>query len=77
MGRPPKYVPQAKTKEFHVTSRVSAKIGDEFYTFEYCETRCLDNPDTVNMDKETAAAWEYAHLQVDAQVREVLNLNKK
>ena len=77
MERQAKYKPQATVKEFHVTSRVSVKIREEFYTFEYSETRFIDSPEKINMDKETMSAWDFAHSQVDKQVKEVIELNKK
>lgn len=77
MANPKKYTPKSIVKEFHVTSRASVKIDNEFYTFEYSETRYLDSPEEVNMDKETTNAWDYAHSQVDKQVREIVELGKK
>ena len=70
---PPAYVQKGVTTEITAVSRVSVKIKDNFYTFEFSETRSM--PKTANLAKEKELLWEECHSQVDAQLRDVLELN--
>ena len=65
----------AKTTLIKATSRVSVKINDSFYTFEWCEERVLEPED--NIEEERAKLWDTCHGEVDTQVEDVVNLLKK
>ena len=62
----------AKTTTIRATSRISTKIRDTFYTFEYCEERQIEEND--NLEEERAKLWETCNNEVDAQVTEVIDM---
>lgn len=64
-----------KTTKIQATSRISTKIRDTFYTFEYSEERQVEEGD----DLVTARGelWNICNTEVDNQVEEVLNFMKK
>ena len=64
----------AKTTTIRATSRISTKIRDTFYTFEYCEERQIEEND--NLEEERAALWETCNAEVDAQVTDVMDMYK-
>jgi len=65
----------AKTTTIRATSRISTKIKDTFYTFEYCEERQIEDGD--NLEEERANLWETCNAEVDNQVAETLEMYKK
>ena len=64
-------------KEINATARVSFKqatrSGDVFYTFEYGETRTVDNTD---IEEQKQKLWHDVNKEVDNQIIEVKNLYK-
>jgi len=65
----------AKTTTIRATSRISTKIKDTFYTFEYCEERQIEDGDDVVAEREKL--WETCNSEVDNQVEETLKMYKK
>lgn len=68
------YYSKGITKEISVTSRASAKIGNNYYTFEYSETKCFpinDDNLSIDLDKERQLLWQYANNEVDNQLIEI------
>jgi len=65
----------AKTTTIRATSRISTKIKDTFYTFEYCEERQIEEGDDVAVEREKL--WETCNAEVDNQVEETLKMYKK
>ena len=65
----------AKTTTIRATSRISTKIKDTFYTFEYCEERQIEDVDDVVAEREKL--WETCNAEVDCQVVDVMNMYKK
>ena len=68
------YYSKGVTKEITVSSRASAKFGNNYYTFEYSETRTLPSPEEcsdLNIDKERQLLWEDANREVDNQLIEL------
>lgn len=65
----------AKTTTIRATSRISTKIRDTFYTFEYCEERQIEDGD--NVEEERAKLWETCNAEVGNQVEETLEMYKK
>lgn len=65
----------AKTTTIRATSRISTKIKDTFYTFEYCEERQIEEGDDVANEREKL--WETCNAEVDNQVEETLKMYKK
>lgn len=64
-------------KEINASARVSfkqiTKTGDVFYTFEYGETRTVDED---NMQEEKQKLWHDVNKEIDNQIIEVKNLYK-
>lgn len=65
----------AKTTTIRATSRISTKVRDTYYTFEYCEERQIEEND--DLEKERADLWETCNNEVDAQVTEVMDMYQK
>ena len=65
----------AKTTTIRATSRISTKIKDTFYTFEYCEERQIEDGDDVAVEREKL--WDVCNAEVDNQVEETLEMYKK
>ena len=65
----------AKTTTIRATSRISTKVKDTYYTFEYCEERQIEDGDDV--DNERKKLWEVCNAEVDNQVAETLAMYKK
>ena len=65
----------AKTTIIRATSRISTKVRDTYYTFEYCEERQIEEGDDVANEREKL--WEVCNAEVDYQVAETLAMYKK
>ena len=65
----------AKTTTIRATSRISTKIKDTFYTFEYCEERQIEDGDDVANEREKL--WDVCNAEVDNQVAETLSMYRK
>lgn len=74
-----KYKSKLIPSKIGVTSRVSIKLRDTFYTFEYMEEREIppDLVEKIDIDQERKILWEECHGQVDAQVEEILQAEQK
>lgn len=59
-----------KTVSIKATSRASVKVGDSFYTVEYCEERSIDPED--NVEEERIKLWDTCNGEVDAQIEDIL-----
>ena len=64
-----------KIKTIKATSRLSTKVGESFYTFEYCEERQIEEND--NIEEKRADLWEVCNTEVDNQLAEVFKLYRK
>lgn len=64
-----------KTTLIRATSRVSTKLKDNFYTFEYSEERSVDEGDDLEQAREEL--WNTCNAEVDAQVEETVALVTK
>lgn len=65
----------AKTTTIRATSRISTKINDTFYTFEYCEERQIEDGDDVVAEREKL--WDTCNTEVDNQVADALAIYRK
>lgn len=65
----------AKTTTIRATSRISTKIKDTFYTFEYCEERQIEDGDDVVAEREKL--WDTCNTEVDNQVADALAIYRK
>ena len=54
----------AKTTTIRATSRISTKVRDTFYTFEYCEERQIEEGE--DLENARADLWETCNAEVDA-----------
>lgn len=63
-----------KVQTIRATSRLSVKVGNNFYTEEYTEERLIEDGDDV--EKEREKLWETVNDEVDKQVEIILNANK-
>ena len=65
----------AKTTTIRATSRISTKVRDTYYTFEYCEERQIEDGDDLEAERDKL--WEVCNAEVDNQVEETLAMYKK
>ena len=64
------YESKATTTAIRITSRASVKVGDNFYTIEYCEERSL--PEDANVEEERKLLWDTCNNECDYQIQEIL-----
>lgn len=75
------YKSQAVTTSIQAHSRISVKLNDTFYTFEFMEERQfpidLMDEGTIDFAKEKELLWDEVHAQVDKQVQVVVEMLKQ
>jgi hypothetical protein len=75
------YESQAVTTSIEAHSRISVKLNDTFYTFEFVETRefptDLIDENKIDLNKERELLWDEVHAQVDKQVQDVVEMLKE
>ena len=75
------YESRAVTTSIQAHSRISVKLNDTFYTFEFVEQRefpvDLVDEGTINFEKERELLWDEVHAQVDKQVQDVVEMLKE
>jgi len=75
------YKSQAVTTSIQAHSRISVKLNDTFYTFEFVEKRefpvDLVDEGTIKFEKERELLWDDVHAQVDKQVQDAVNMLKE
>lgn len=69
------YVSMGTTTAIRITSRASVKVGESFYTVEYCEERSL--PENADLEKEREILWNEANTECDNQIQDILKAYKK
>lgn len=67
-----KYTSKAKTTKITATSRVSAKIYDDFYTLEFTEERTIPDVAGVDLEKERKMLWDDVNFTVDTTMDETI-----
>lgn len=72
MSNDTKYKSKAITTQIRATSRVSAKIGDDFYTLEFSEERTVPDIDGINLDEERRILWDEVNYSVDIQLQDTI-----
>ena len=70
------YESKAIISTIKATSRASVKIGDSYYTLEYCEERVIPDVDDVDIATERAMLWDTVNSEVDAQVEATIKALK-
>lgn len=68
-----KYESKAITTQIRATSRVSAKIGDDFYTLEFSEERTIPDVEGVDLDKERNLLFDDVNYTVDIQLEDTIH----
>lgn len=75
------YQSQAVPTVIRANSRISVKINETFYTFEFMEERQfpidLVEEGTIDFAKEKEMLWDEVHAQVDKQVQDVVDMLKQ
>lgn len=72
MNNDTNYTSKAITTQIRATSRVSAKIGDDFYTLEFSEERTIPDVEGIDLDKEREILWEDVNYSVDTQLQDTI-----
>lgn len=78
MSEETKPVSIAITTKIEAHSRMSVKIKDNFYTFEFIEERLIPEPlneEALNAEREML--WDKVNEEVDKQVELVMDMMKK
>ncbi len=65
------------TTNIRATSRASVKVGDSFYTVEYCEERAIPTDTDVDIAEERKLLWDTCNEEVDNQIADILKSFKK
>lgn len=74
MSNDTNYESKAITTQIRATSRVSAKIGDDFYTLEFSEERTIPDVKGVDLDEERDRLWDDVNYSVDTQMKATIKL---
>lgn len=69
------YKSKAIINSIKATSRISLKVGETFYTLEYCEERLI--PEGADIEKERKILWDTVNAEVDKQAEDVQMMYKK
>jgi hypothetical protein len=81
MAKQKEYFSQAVPTLIRATSRVSVKLNESFYTFEFQEERAfpidLVDEGQINFEKEKEMLWDEVHSQVDKQVSDIVSMLKQ
>ncbi len=81
MSNDTNYTSKAITTTIRATSRVSAKIGDDFYTLEFSEERTIPDVEGINLEEERNLLWDDVNYTVDTQlddtIKQVLENKRK
>jgi hypothetical protein len=81
MAKQKEYFSQAVPTLIRATSRVSVKLNESFYTFEFQEERAfpidLVEEGQINFEKEKEMLWDEVHSQVDKQVSDIVSMLKQ
>lgn len=81
MAKQREYFSQAVPTLIRATSRVSVKLNESFYTFEFQEERAfpidLVEEGQINFEKEKEMLWDEVHSQVDKQVSDIISMLKQ
>lgn len=81
MAKQIEYFSQAVPTLIRATSRVSVKLNESFYTFEFQEERAfpidLVEEGQINFEREKEMLWDEVHSQVDKQVSDIVSMLKQ
>ncbi len=69
---------KTETTSIRATSRASVKVGDSFYTVEFCEERSVaDYADEEELMTARQNLWETVNYECDNQIEEILKTYRK
>lgn len=71
MARSKEYTQKAITTSIKFTSRISVKMGDNFYTVEACEERIIPDIEGVDVEQEKKLLWDSVNREVDDQAEDI------
>ena len=66
------YESKAIITTIKATSRESVKIGDSYYTLEYCEERVIPDVEGIDIEAERRILWDTVNREVDIQAEETV-----
>lgn len=61
------YASKAKTVSIQATSRMSIKIKENYFTFEFTEQRSIPDVEGVDLEEEKIALWNDVNAQIEDQ----------
>lgn len=70
------YESKAIISTIKATSRASVKIGDSYYTMEYCEERVIPDVENVDIATERQILWDTVNGEVDNQINDIMQAFK-
>lgn len=70
------YESKAIITSIKATSRASVKIGDSYYTLEYCEERLIPDVEDIDIATERRMLWDAVNAEVDNQIAETIDAVK-
>lgn len=70
------YESKAIITSIKATSRASVKIGDSYYTLEYCEERIIPDVDDIDIATERELLWNTVNAEVDNQIEATIQAVK-
>ena len=73
---PKKIISTGVITKIQATSRISSKIKETFYTFEFVQEVNFDPTKIYNFEIEKEALWDAVHSEVDKQLTEIISLQK-
>ena len=69
---------KATTTALKISSRASVKVGESFYTVEYCEERSVPHNLTEDeIEEERLDLWDVCNTEVDKQIEEIFKIYSK
>lgn len=68
------YQSKAVTTTIRATSRASIKLGDNFFTVEWCEERSI--PEDANVEEERKILWDIVNGECDTQIDDLREMYK-
>ncbi len=77
MSNDTNYTSKAITTQIRATSRVSAKIRENFYTLEFTEERTIPQIEGVDLEQERKLLWDTVNSEADNAMNETIDFIEK
>lgn len=66
------------TTSIRATSRASVKVGESFYTVEFCEERAIaDYADEAELSKARIDLWNTVNEECDKQIEDIIKTYRR